>query len=674
MALYAASLGTTALAAYQVLINLYTLFGLFGEPLSQAAQAMLPPLLEQKDRRGVRRAVKMLGGKNSPPQSLSTPAAFGKNKSLLTLGLVFGLGAGSLAALAAWLGGRLFSEPRPSIEAVADPDVLRLLQHLSPVLLITVASLAPRNTELTQQTGKPLGHKVFEYPVDGAMLATKATKSRHAREVGQFRLCGAWGPDHHLVQRSFHEDGMNDGGKVSGKAVPKVVTFSHGAEYLQFVLQPGNALLLGRGADCDVVVASRGVSGHHAVLRYRPPDKPEAEAAMCLEDTSTNGTGVSAGTEWQVVRKGNHHVINRYAQILLPYNCKEPREAAVLTFVNHGEGLPEAYDSKAKTGRWIYKGKLGEGGLGVVHRATDTWGKLKGDIAIKVCKLAKDVKVTGKLRSAFILHREAQWSLQRIHNTKQKDYSQQKASYFARYLEDHTGRWSRDCDFDKERSIFESADFRWDKFKPQEMMPAYPYVAMEYVPGRTLHSALGWQRDQPLEESYLSQEEKEAILLQAAEALTYLYEMNLIHRDFRTTNLMVSHRKPSIQVKVIDLGHTILAQEHQCKNKSAVVRCNWKEEEKKRFDWAPPEVKAKEPFVNFSYPLHSFDVFSFGVLAVQLQTTSMQSARLAVNRLMGLEKGEKIGGKLGFSQGMLERMVGDAANRASAQTRLDTPS
>ena len=27
--------------------------------------------------------------------------------------------------------------------------------------------------------------------------------------------------------------------------------------------------MLGRGADCDVVVASRGVSGHHAVLRYR---------------------------------------------------------------------------------------------------------------------------------------------------------------------------------------------------------------------------------------------------------------------------------------------------------------------------------------------------------------------------------------------------------------------
>ena len=48
------------LRACEVLINLYTLFGLFGEPLSQAAQAMLPPLLERKDRRGVRRAMRSL--------------------------------------------------------------------------------------------------------------------------------------------------------------------------------------------------------------------------------------------------------------------------------------------------------------------------------------------------------------------------------------------------------------------------------------------------------------------------------------------------------------------------------------------------------------------------------------------------------------------------------------
>ncbi|CAJ1382517.1 unnamed protein product [Effrenium voratum] len=133
MALYAASLGTTALAAYQVLINLYTLFGLFGEPLSQAAQAMLPPLLEKKDVRGARRAM----------------------RSLLLLGLLFGLGAGSLAAMGALSGG-LFS---------ADPEVLQMLKSLAPVLLLTVTAL------------------VFEYPVDGAMLATKNFKTLVALDV-----------------------------------------------------------------------------------------------------------------------------------------------------------------------------------------------------------------------------------------------------------------------------------------------------------------------------------------------------------------------------------------------------------------------------------------------------------------------------------------------------------
>lgn len=156
---------------------------------------------------------------------------------------------------------------------------------------------------------------------------------------------------------------------------------------------------------------------------------------------------------------------------------------SLVKILNHGEGLPDAFDTKQGSGRWKYKGKLGEGGLGVVHRAADTSGRLVGDIAIKVCKLAKDVKPTAKLRSAFILHREAQWSLQFIHNTNHEAYSEEKAKLFAKYLEDHTGRWSRDCDFDTERTTFESPEFRWDKFKPAEPLPSHPYVAMEYVPG-----------------------------------------------------------------------------------------------------------------------------------------------------------------------------------------------
>ena len=62
--------------------------------------------------------------------------------------------------------------------------------------------------------------------------------------------------------------------------------------------------------------------------------------------------------------------------------------------------------------------------------------------------------------------------------------------------------------FSKERATFEAPEFRWDKFRrprtgnravlcgalrryarPPETLPPHPYVAMEFVPGRTLHTA-----------------------------------------------------------------------------------------------------------------------------------------------------------------------------------------
>lgn len=450
-----------------------------------------------------------------------------------------------------------------------------------------------------------------------------------------------------------------------GNPAGKVVTVTRGDQFWQFVMHPGRSVLIGRGSDCDVTLPYRGVSVHHALLRYRPLG--DSEPVMHLEDTSTNGTGMASGPDWLPIRKGQARALKSLGKFVVPFNRKPHQEAVVLTVINHGEGLPDAYDSKRKSGRWKYCGKLGEGGLGVVYRAVDALGRLQGDIAIKVCKLAKNIKAAAKLRSAFKLHREAQWSLQLIHNSMHKSYSQQRAGLFARYLEDHTGHWSTDSNFDAERSTFEAANFRWDKFEPPSPLPSYPYVAMEFVPGRTVHSALGWSRHHPLkDEAVLTHKERESIIRQATQALIYLIEMGLIHRDFRTTNLMVVRRNSSIEMRVIDLGLAISSEEHQCQNESAVVRCNWKEEEKHGFDWAPPEVKAKEPFVNFLYPMHSFDVFSFGVLAVQLQTNGAQAARLEVSRLMGNDQGEKLVGKMGFSQQMLIRMLGEASGRPHA--------
>ena len=51
---------------------------------------------------------------------------------------------------------------------------------------------------------------------------------------------------------------------------------------------------------------------------------------------------------------------------------------------------------------------------------------------------------------------------------------------------------------------------------------------------------------------------------------------------------------------------------------------------------------------------------------VQLQTNGAQAARLEVSRLMGNDQGEKLVGKMGFSQQMLIRMLGEAPGRALA--------
>ncbi|CAE8691320.1 unnamed protein product [Polarella glacialis] len=124
LAFAAAALGTTSLAAYQVLVNLVTLFGLFGDPLSQTAQATLPPLLQQGKIAEARKAY----------------------KDLLALGVVGGLAIGALAAVTAYFGGSLFT---------SDPQVLEAVRQTAPAVVLAACTF------------------VFAYPVDGGMLAAR---------------------------------------------------------------------------------------------------------------------------------------------------------------------------------------------------------------------------------------------------------------------------------------------------------------------------------------------------------------------------------------------------------------------------------------------------------------------------------------------------------------------
>mmetsp|Transcript_47018 Transcript_47018/g.134553 ORF Transcript_47018/g.134553 Transcript_47018/m.134553 type:complete len:638 (-) Transcript_47018:128-2041(-) len=475
---------------------------------------------------------------------------------------------------------------------------------------------------------------------------------------------------------------------MSGEKRSKVLTISREGQTLkQFVLAVGEVLVIGRAPDSDLVAELRGVSARHAELtlvEQAPAPAPAAAAAapgapaaapaapeelqldVRIRDVSTNGTGMSStiGQTWSPLRKGEIRSVGACSHLLLPFNRKAKDPPVVLTVRVIGECLPDAHDDRRREGRWRYHAKLGEGALGIVYRASDVTGHLREEVAVKVSKIHRLAKQGARLRHAYILHREAQWSLQRLHHSKSSRFCPQRASLFARYLEDHTGRWAPDLDFEEERTVFEAADFVWERFRNAAATSKCPYVVMELVPGRTLHQCMGWGGGEAGLDPPLNPDEKVSMAKEMVKALDYLATFGLIHRDFRTTNIMLVGRSNGVpgRIQVIDLGHTIAAEQEQVKNRSAVVRCSWKETKVKHFDWAPAEVKGKE-VVNFAFPIHAFDVYSLAVLFLQLELGILTQARLASIRLAGGDSGQSTDIALGIRADFLRRMLGSAVNR-----------
>mmetsp|Transcript_35065 Transcript_35065/g.74579 ORF Transcript_35065/g.74579 Transcript_35065/m.74579 type:complete len:599 (-) Transcript_35065:21-1817(-) len=475
----------------------------------------------------------------------------------------------------------------------------------------------------------------------------------------------------------------------------------------QFALALGEVITIGRAQDCQVCLQSRSVSSRHAELSLveveaSPPPvaadnagahDPEATAAVAkqdkvlelvLKDVSTNGTGVAAASSsWTAVRNSCKKTLGAISSLLLPYNRKTNDSGLVLSIQSLGDSLPDARDDRKGTGRWRYHSKLGEGGLGIVFRAEDTSGCLKGEVAVKVSKIPKSAKPGARLRHAYILHRECQWSMKRLHNPSWQRYDPSRAIFFVKYLEDHTGCWAPDLDFEEERTVFEASDFLWDTFR--NGLHTFPYVVLEIVPGITLHQRLSLSTV-PAEEGgkSLPREKKVIIAKQMIQAIKYFSEFGLIHRDFRTTNIMVLHdeeekagktQQNAPCIRVIDLGHTIASEPEQIRNRSAVVRCNWRESKQKHFEWAPPEVKYKQ--VNFCPPCFSFDVYSLAVLFMQLEMRDFAKARETCTRLSKQDASACKSGALSLPTSFLMRMLGRPWDRPPPQKvweALENPS
>jgi len=352
---------------------------------------------------------------------------------------------------------------------------------------------------------------------------------------------------------------------------------------------------------------------------------------------------------------------------------------------------PDEYHADNGSGRWKYLEKLGEGGLAIVYRALDMTGPL-GEVAIKV------LRTNARPVHAFELHREAQWSLTRLHRVEDSRYDAQAASLFAHYLEDHSGfegfHGGSDAPgiFETRRQHYESPDFNWEALG---VRPASrPYVVIELLKGESLHSAQfvtnASAAPQPRECSALLQRLKpasfgdylaaprtpltradcHAIMLQLVRAVEYLASFDLIHRDLRACNVQLCQRLPSIEVKVLDLGVTIAAEESVRSSISPAIRVFSSKQAAKGYAWLPWEVRRDGETANFELPVHSFDTFSLAVLGCELLAGRV-AARATLQRLAEGEAWADAVASLpalnGPSLAMFGKMLGPTSSRPVAQ-------
>lgn len=148
--------------------------------------------------------------------------------------------------------------------------------------------------------------------------------------------------------------------------------------------------------------------------------------------------------------------------------------------------------------------ELGRGGMGVVYKGFDP--AIRREVALKTIRLHDLDDPAERLRMQDRLEREAQ----------------------------SAGRLSHP-------NIVTVYQFGYEQIRPGETTA---YIAMEFVPGRTLSSLLAEGR-------MLQAHVVISLLRQAAEGLDYAHAQGVIHRDIKPANLLVT---PDARLKIADFG------------------------------------------------------------------------------------------------------------------------
>lgn len=267
---------------------------------------------------------------------------------------------------------------------------------------------------------------------------------------------------------------------------------------------------------------------------------------------------------------------------------------------------PDKFCEATGKGRWIYLSRLGCGAYGETWKVRDV---RNGDIVcLKVAKTYKSDESQDHI-SAFQMHEEASASMELLQNPKHPNYDPDKASLFVKYLEDHTK--FRDYSYAEGAAWMNPvANWTWNGSDLKLTAEDGPqYVVMEYLDSSTLRDVL--------KKEELSRRMIRNVSLKVALAIEYLlsFDPPMIHRDIRVHNIMVN----GDDVKVIDLGLLIRCRPFYDVNPNP---CLYLKTSNQQY-WVPAEVtnawlakpvEAK----NYSYPISSFDIYSLGVLCVEM--------------------------------------------------------
>jgi len=285
--------------------------------------------------------------------------------------------------------------------------------------------------------------------------------------------------------------------------------------------------------------------------------------------------------------------------------------------------LPDVWNEETKAGRWLYKEVLGEGGFGVVHHALDMKNQ-KRPVAIKILRCGKD-----GYRHCLLGTKEVRQARQ----FQEKVFSKTKHRLFLQYIEDHTGL---DIYTDEELRVFEQPDFDWecDERVKALQKSTNPYLVMELIQGRCVKALT--------KERKMTSADIRELMHQASAALWHLYKQQKIHRDFRVHNMMWHEGR----LTIIDFGLVLSAEAQHADSKNRLVRTYWKLDSY----WMPPEVKKPQlksqqsSFVPYNFAKNcpsSFDMYSFGVMALELLLDANVNAKMARNQNAIEGKGQK---------------------------------